>query len=173
MAVHEIIIKREPVAGTDGASPLPSTGKGVSTQAPQSMAQSNTAGLAKAAAAKVATQAVQSVANVYMSNKTTEINVLAGSNQYAQRQAVINSVASAGVNIAVGTIQSGSILAALGMSGGAAGAIALAANLLGTLISTMTEIEQKQNELQIKRAAETQELDYLRSRAGPFYNGSR
>lgn len=174
MATHEIIIRRDPVAGTEGASPPPSSGAGVAKQRPESVVpQNNTAGMAKAAAAKVAVQAIQSVSQTYMANKTTEINVLSGSTQYAQRQAAINSVASAGINIATGAIQSGSILAALGMSGGMAGAIALGTSLLGTLLSTLTEIEQKRNELQIKRTAEQQELDYLNSRAGPFYNGSR
>lgn len=175
MATHEIIIKRDPSVGgisTEGVSPPASNG--VATQQGESVAhQSNTAGMAKAAAAKVAVQAIQSVSQTYMANKTTEINVLSGSTQYAQRQAAINSVASAGINIATGAIQSGSILAALGMSGGMAGAIALGTSLLGTLLSTLTEIEQKRNELQIKRTAEQQELDYLNSRAGPFYNGSR
>lgn len=175
MATHEIIIKRDPSVGgisTEGVSPPPAQ-NGIATQKSSSVTQSQIGGMLKASATKVAVQAIQSVSQTYMANKTTEINVLSGSTQYAQRQAAINSVASAGINIATGAIQSGSILAALGMSGGMAGAIALGTSLLGTLLSTLTEIEQKRNELQIKRAAETQELDYLNSRAGPFYNGSR
>lgn len=177
MATHEIIIRRDPASiSTEGMAPTASNGvAGVSTQANASVVpqQTSYAVLAKAAGAKIAAQALQSVTQTVMTNKTTEINVLTGSNQYAQRQAAINSVTSAGVSVATGAITSGSILAALGMGGGMAGAIGLGVSLLGTLINTMSEIERKKNELQLKRSAETQELDYLRSRAGPFYNGSR
>ncbi|MBQ8288096.1 MAG: hypothetical protein IJX76_04910 [Clostridia bacterium] len=176
MATHEILIKLDPSvrgANTEGVSPTPAT-HGVATQKSASVVpQNNTAGLAKAAATKVATQAIQSVAQVYMANKTTEINVLTGSQQYAQRQAAINSINSAGINILSGTIQSGSILAAMGMGAGPAGALGFAMSMLSTLISGFTEYQQRKNEIQINYTAEQQELDYLRSRAGPFYNGSR
>lgn len=176
MATHEIIIKRDPSVGginTEGVSPTPAP-EGIATQKGASVVpQNNTAVLAKAAAAKVATQAIQSVSQMYMANRTNEINVLTGSQQYAQRQAAINSVASAGVNILTGTIQSGSILAAMGMGAGPAGVLGFAMSTLSTLISGFTEYQQRKNEIQTNYTAEQQELDYLRSRGGPFYNGSR
>ncbi|MBQ7828637.1 MAG: hypothetical protein IJX47_02275 [Clostridia bacterium] len=176
MATHEILIKLDPsVRGvsTEGVSPTPSSGVATQKNASVAPQNGNMAGMAKAAAAKVATQTIQSVAQVYQAQRTTEINVLTGSQQYAQRQAAINSVSSAGINILSGTIQSGSILTAMGMGAGPAGALAFGMSLLSTLISGFTEYQQKKNEIQTNYTAEQQELDYLRSRAGPFYNGSR
>lgn len=172
---YTITIKRDPSVGganTQGVSPPPATG-GIATQKSASVVQSQTGALAKAAATKIATQSIQSMAQVYMANRTTEINVLTGSNQYAQRQAAINSIASSGINIATGAITTGVGLAALGVAAGPAGWIGLVASAVTELISALTEYTQTKNELQTKYTAESQELGYLLSRAGPFYNGSR
>lgn len=172
---YTITIRRDPSVGganTEGVSPPPAT-HGVATQKSASVVPSQTGALARAAVTKVATQAVQSMAQVYMANRTTEINVLTGSNQYAQRQAAINSMATSGINMVSGAFTTGAGLAALGVAAGPAGWIGLAVSALSELISGVTEYTQKKDEIQTKYAAETQELDYLRSRGGPFYNGSR
>jgi hypothetical protein len=172
---YTITIRRDPSVGganTEGVSPPPAT-RGVATQKSASVVQSQTGALARAAATKVATQTAQSMAQVYMANRTTEINVLAGSNQYAQRQAAINSIATSGINMVSGAITTGAGLAALGVAAGPAGWIGLAVSALSELISGVTDYVQKKDEIQTKYTAESQELDYLRSRGGPFYNGSR
>lgn len=175
MATHEIIIKRPPVDGnTEGISPTPS--KGIATQRGQSVVGntgSNT-GVLQSATAKIATQTLQSVAQVYVAQKTTEVNVLTGSEQYAQRQAVINSVVTTGVNLASGAIQGAGMLSMLGIATGGTGfALGLALTVATTAISGITNYVQTKNTININYQAEEQELNYLRSRAGPHYNGSR
>ena len=173
MAVHEIIIKRDPsTSGTEGTSPPPS--RGIATQKGGSaVPQSNIAGAVQAGAAKVATQAVQSIAQTYMANRTNEINVLTGSAQYAQRQAAIQSVASAGINLATGAISGSAMASIMGLAAGPAAWIGLAVSAATTAISAITDYKQAKDQIETNYKAEEQQLDYMRSRAGPWYNGSR
>lgn len=172
MATHEIIIKRPPIEGnTDGISPPPS--RGIATQRGESVISGGNASAVQSAAAKVASQALQSVSQVYVAQKTTEISVLAGSTQYAQRQAAINAAISAGVNLASGAIQGAGLASMFGLAGGPAALVGLALSAASTVITGLTDYVQAKNQIAINYKAEEQELDYMRSRAGPWYNGSR
>jgi hypothetical protein len=131
-------------------------------------------GALKAGGIKIATQAVQSVAQVYTAQRTTEIDVLTGSGQYTQRQAVINAATSAGINLASSAISGAALSTVLGVATGGVGALVGAAvTIATTAISKATEYSTAQKNINANYQAEAQELDYLRSRAGPYYNGSR
>lgn len=175
MATYEIIIRRPPAEGnTDGISPAP-VGN-IATQKGGSVIPENQVGrTVQAAATKVASQTIQSVVQVYTANKTTEINVLSGSMQLAQRQQVVNSVISSASNVATSAL-SGAGMGA--MIGGAPGAIggAIAGAITGALtkaISEATGYAIRKDQLNIERTAEQQEIGYLQNRAGPFFNQSR
>lgn len=175
MRNFEIVIRRPPVEGnTEGISPSPAGN--IATQKGGSVLPENRVGqTAKAAALKVATQSIQSVSQIYVANKTNEINVLSGSMQLAQRQQVTNTVISAGTNIVTSAL-SGAATGAL--FAGGAGAIGGA--LLGTLEGIVGQVMSKvadytinKKQLQTEYTAEQQNVNYLRDRAGPYYSQSR
>lgn len=172
---YEIVIKRPPVEGnTSGISPSPA-GNIATQEGGSVLPESQASRTAKTAALKVSTQVVQSVVHVYTANKTTEVNVLSGSMQLAQRQQVINSAANAGVNIVTSALSSAAMGGLVAGGVGAIGGAILGAleGALGQAISKLTDYTINKERLQTERTAENQQIAYMRDRAGVFYNQSR
>lgn len=124
---------------------------------------------------KVATQSLQSVVQVYTANKTNEINVLSGSLQLAQRQQVTNQIVSSVTNLGTSALSGASMGAVFGGGPGAVAGtvVGLIGSVASGIITKFTDYNVKKDALQTDYIAEQQQVEYIRDRAGVFYNQSR
>lgn len=105
-----------------------------------------------------------------MQMQTQQINTITGSGQLSRKQQLINSVASAGVDLGAKVLGGASIAASLGMAGGP---VAVAAGIAMTAVSECLKIAASMTDLRNKRVVENTAITATKARAGISWDRSR